>query len=235
MVAFGSTATLTVATTGTLPMTYRWVRGAPNIFISTTNSNIGIYATNNVSTGGVYKVAITNIAGPAVGGFSSSAYLYVVMPPTNRQVNLGDSASFSVSPVDPGLFTYQWQFNGTNINSGTNNTLALANVQNSDQGPYSVIVTVTTNLFVPPTAFTAGLFLGPPAAPSLLNSQLFPDGSFHGVLQGQAYRNYSIDVSTNLTNWAGLIPLTATNTLNPFTDPTATNAPQRFYRARVLQ
>jgi len=126
------------------------------------------------------------------------------------------------------------QFNGANINNATNTTLAFGQRSEFQSRPYSVVVTVTTNLFVPPTAFTAGLFIGPPTQPSLLNSQLFPDGSFHGVLQGQAYRNYAIDISTNLTNWAALIPLTATNTLNPFTDSTATNAPQRFYRARVV-
>ena len=41
----------------------------------------------------------------------------------------------------PGPFTYQWLLNSTNITDATNATLTLTNVQISDAGTYSVIVT----------------------------------------------------------------------------------------------
>ena len=53
------------------------------------------------------------------------------------------------------------------------------------------------------------------------------------MLNGQANQSYILEISTNLTNWTTLTTFTATNAAMPFTDTTATNAPQRFYRART--
>jgi len=153
------------------------LRGIPNVLILTTNSNIGFFVTNNVSTGGVYKVAITNIAGNAIGGFSSKCLPLRGHGTTNQQVNLGDSASFSVSPVDPGLFTYQWQFNGANINNAT--------IPPWRWPTFRIPIKARTRSSSPsprisscPNGLHRRTLYRPPTQPSLLNSQLFPDGSF---------------------------------------------------------
>jgi hypothetical protein len=52
----------------------------------------------------------------------------------------GNSAVFSVSAYGAPPFTYQWLFNGTNINGGTNSLLALTNIQSCNVGEYSVVV-----------------------------------------------------------------------------------------------
>ena len=45
----------------------------------------------------------------------------------------------SVTATGLGPLTFQWRFNGTNINGATNATLPLSNVQLSDKGFYSVL------------------------------------------------------------------------------------------------
>ena len=40
-------------------------------------------------------------------------------------------------------FSYQWNFNGTNIDGATNVSLVLANVQTNQAGSYSVTITNT--------------------------------------------------------------------------------------------
>ncbi len=186
----------------------------------------------------MYSVVITNVGGLAVRGaqlgLSSNANLYVFAPPTNQLVTAGGNATFTASPRGPVAgIAYQWQFKGGNLLNATNASLTLTNVQTSDQGDYSVAVSLPANASVPPATFTANLqVLLPP--PVLSNPQVMPDRSFHFVLQGQANKSYVLEISPNLTNWTTLTNLTATNASMPYLDLSATNAPQRFYRVRSV-
>ena len=63
--------------------------------------------------------------------------------------------------MEGALPTYQWQFNGTNLDGKTNVTLSLTNVQPASEGQYSVAIvnpsgqtnsaTATLTVIVPPT------------------------------------------------------------------------------------
>jgi hypothetical protein len=55
------------------------------------------------------------------------------------------------------------------------------------------------------------------------------DGSPQLALTGEPGQ-YTVQVSTDLINWAVLTNLTLTNTSGQFVDASATNYPQRFYR-----
>jgi hypothetical protein len=236
IVALGSSASFTCSATGSPPpLSFRWRRNNQTLpfgfFI--TNGTTSIFTTNNVTTNGFYNVAITNLAGAALG-LSSNGYLYVMAPPTDQTVAPGADATFSIVPqgIVPQI-QYQWQFNGGNVADATNSTLTLTNAQPSATGNYSVSVTITTNVPVPTAIFTAHLQVGPPG-PALSNPRVNANGSFSGVLLGQVSRTYALEISTNLSNWAVWTNITATSASTPFVDVTATNAPQRFYRARLL-
>jgi hypothetical protein len=65
--------------------------------------------------------------------------------PTNTTVTVGSNATFAVSAGGSPPLTYQWLFNGTNIIAdATSSTLTLTNVQFSQAGTYSVIVSNAT-------------------------------------------------------------------------------------------
>jgi hypothetical protein len=68
----------------------------------------------------------------------------IISQPTNQTVNVGGAATFTVVASGTPPLTYQWNFNGTNIVGATNTTLMLTNVQFSQAGNYTVLV---TNLF----------------------------------------------------------------------------------------
>ncbi len=87
---------------------------------------------------------------------------FITSQPTNVTVNVGGSASFSVTAGGTAPLSYQWSFGTTNIAGATNTTLTLTNVQLTQAGSYSVLVTniagstnsvaaVLTILAVPPT------------------------------------------------------------------------------------
>src|SRR5665213_862191 len=86
----------------------------------------------------------------------------ITAQPTNVTVNVGDTASFSVTDGGTPPLSYQWSFGTTNLVNATNATLTLTNVQLSQAGNYSVLVTnaygstnsiaaVLTVLAVPPS------------------------------------------------------------------------------------
>jgi hypothetical protein len=75
----------------------------------------------------------------------------IVSQPLNQQAPQGSSATFSVGAEGQTPFQYQWYFDGTNQLSSadnptaTNATLVLTNVQLSQSGAYSVVVSDTLN------------------------------------------------------------------------------------------
>jgi len=68
----------------------------------------------------------------------------IVSQPTNQAALQGSSASFGVIASGSLPLTYQWRKGATPIVSGTNASLTVTNVQVSDAGYYSVVVSNST-------------------------------------------------------------------------------------------
>jgi hypothetical protein len=64
----------------------------------------------------------------------------VAINPMQQAMMPGSNAIFSVSAQGTPPFTYQWQFNNSDITGATNSSLVLTNVQLSDNGNYRLIV-----------------------------------------------------------------------------------------------
>jgi hypothetical protein len=85
------------------------------------------------------EIAAIYSAGAA--GKCLAAYPPVItLQPADRTVVAGDSASFSVAASGAQPISYQWRFNGTNINGATGSSFTLAQAQSADAGVYSVIL-----------------------------------------------------------------------------------------------
>ena len=61
-------------------------------------------------------------------------------PPANQVAYISSNATFSVAATGSSPLRYQWRFNDTDLLNKTNNTLKLLNVQFTNAGPYSVLV-----------------------------------------------------------------------------------------------
>jgi alpha-tubulin suppressor-like RCC1 family protein len=64
----------------------------------------------------------------------------VIAQPVDQSVYVGASIIFSVQADGPPPLAYQWRLNGTNISGATSSTLILQNVQATQAGFYSVLV-----------------------------------------------------------------------------------------------
>ncbi|HUA66080.1 MAG TPA: immunoglobulin domain-containing protein, partial [Alphaproteobacteria bacterium] len=222
----GSTVTFTVTAAGTSPLNYQWLQNGSPLFGA--NSNTLTLTNLADSDAGTYTVIVTNSAGSVT---STPALLVTVSPlittqPANVFVAVGQSASFSVNVNGQVPFSYQWQFNGTNVANVTNRIYTLSNVQLSNAGSYQVIV---SNPFGTEISQSATLSVYPTAA-ATLNALSYNNGSFILSLTGVPGYSYTILDSTNLHIW---VPLT-TNTA-PFTVTNSSSYPFEFYRALYQQ
>ena len=210
----GATVRFLALAAGLPPLSYQWQRNGTSLAGATLNS----LTLNNVqwSDAGAYTLLVSNQHGSAA---SSVATLTVKAPPalTNQLANLiiasGGNASFAVFPIGTGPFTYQWQFNGTNLPGATAAILDLTNTPTAGAGVYTVRIT------------------GPYGTASA--SALLTVGTTLGVVQ---------NARQMILNWTGPWALqSAANANGPYADiPGAASpftnlmsaAPKQFFRLR---
>ena len=141
----GQNATFTVIASGTAPLSYQWFYNNDTLLTDATNASLTITNAQLSDTGG-YSVTVTNAFGPAE---SASANLTVSVPtapiivtqPQSQTVLPGQGAVFTVTAGGSAPLSYQWYFNtNTVLTNATSATLTLTNVQVTDGGAYSVVV-----------------------------------------------------------------------------------------------
>ncbi len=73
-----------------------------------------------------------------------SSGLAITGQPQSQTVAVGSNPAFNVTANGSGTLSYQWRFNGSTISGATTTMLALNNVQTSNAGNYTVVVTNTS-------------------------------------------------------------------------------------------
>lgn len=142
-VVLSAPVAFSVAAQGTAPLSYQWFyEGFP--LEGETNTTFAITSAQFFDIGN-YSVTVSNTTGFVT---SSNAYLDVHWPalpivtdsPTDQSVTVGGNVVFSVSYSGAGPFKFQWRLNGVDLVSATNAVLILNNVQVTNSGTYSVVV-----------------------------------------------------------------------------------------------
>jgi hypothetical protein len=153
----------------------------------------------------------------------------IIQPPVSLEVAAGSNATFSVVATGTAPLSYQWNLNGTAVSGATSSTLTLNNVQTTNAGSYTVVV---TNAADSVTSEVATLTVIPPAPPSLGAPGMTTNG-FTFQLSVSVGQTYVILVTTNFQDWTPIFTDVALTNSVVFTDPAATNSSRRFYRAMV--
>jgi len=224
-------------------LSYQWQADGTNLVdggqINGATTNVLTISNAQLTNSGTYSVAIINVAGSAL---SSNAVLTVtnfppaiVVQPASQTVNVGSLAALMVTATGTAPLGYQWQVDGTNlvdggqINGATTNVLTFTNVQLTNSGTYSVVVTNVAGSALSSNAVLTVIF-----SPSF-NSITATDGNF--ILSGfggSNYGTYFVLTSSNLLlpldSWTPLV----TNQFDIngdfiFTNAAQTNTPQLFY------
>jgi hypothetical protein len=145
-VYLGQSVTFSVGITsgGILPG-YQWRKdGGPIAGATGATLTIGSALSANA---GSYTVVVTNGAGSST---SNAAILtvstdippapIVATQPSSQNVNLGANVTFNVTASGATPLSYQWRKDGIPIAGAVNSALTLSNVQTSDAGTYTVLV-----------------------------------------------------------------------------------------------
>ena len=89
----------------------------------------------------------------------------IVSQPSSQVVFVGDNTAFSVGSAGTQPLSYQWMLNGTNLAATTASNLVLTNVQLTDAGSYSVLVSNSVGTALSSNAVLTVLISPPCAAP----------------------------------------------------------------------
>jgi HYDIN/CFA65/VesB family protein/centrosomal CEP192-like protein/Ig-like domain-containing protein/immunoglobulin I-set domain protein len=170
-VLVGQTATFSVGTSGTAPLSYQWQKNGAAIS-GATSASYTTPAEVISDNGAQFTVVVSNAVGSVT---SSPATLTVtvsplapsiVTQPANQTTTVGQSAIFSVTASGTAPLSYQWRKNGTAISGATAASYTTPAEVSSDSGAQFTVVisnsagTVTSN--------AATLTVNPdPVAPSI--------------------------------------------------------------------
>jgi hypothetical protein len=230
-VAVGSNVTIQASVIGGWPLTNRWRRGSFNLVtnvLAAKQTNTFITLPNiQTNQAGSYAFGVLNQV--ASSPLSSNAYVTVVVPPTNTTALSRTDAQLAVRAFGLPRIVYQWKAGDANIPGATNAILVLTNVQMSQSGTYSVVVSVITNTAIAPATFSADLTVEP-GQPVLSQPVSLSAAEFQFLLTGDSNQTYAVQFSPDLTNWTTFTNVPYSSDPVTVTDPAATES-RKFYRA----
>ena len=156
----GATVTFTADATGGQPINYQWFKNG-TVIGNGTNSTFQLF---NVTTNDIanYFVRVRNALGEVT---SSNATLLVnvrvsiLEQPQSQEAGVGDNINFRVVARGTPPLGYQWRRNGVDIFGAQSSTYIIPNVQETNAGNYTVVI---TNSFSSVTSQVAVLIVQSP-------------------------------------------------------------------------
>jgi hypothetical protein len=226
---WGESATFSVAASGPAAPNYQWQENGTNLsdgpHISGSATPQLILRAITFADAGSYRVIVFNCLGSAI---SSNAILTVLEglsiteQPRSQVGYSGKSVNFNVTASGSPLPSYQWQKDGAAIAGATDSSLVLTNLQTTNAGRYTVLV---TNSFASLTSSNAYLSVNPPGV-SLVTYPGLTIGGVAGSTYGIQY-NASL---TKSTGWQGMTNLSLDVPTALWFDVQPATQQQRFYR-----
>ena len=160
---------------------------------------------------------------------------FIVAHPQNQTIAPSNTVTFTVVAAGSAPLAYQWYFNtNTPLANATNGTLTLANVQATNAGTYSVMVTNIAGSVISSNAVLT-VSSGAPAQPQVSGLIYNNDGTFSLTVNGDSGPDYIVQASTNLVDWTSIFTNHSPTLPFVWSDAAASNFSQRFYRIQLGQ
>lgn len=177
----GDWAGFQVQVSGIEPMFYQWFFNETNLLHDATNAILQL-PDARLAYSGSYYVVVTNGSGSVTSSpvmLTVTESPFILQPHTNQWVWVGGTADFSVDAAGNLPLAYQWFFGGAALLGATNSDLQLTNVQFSQAGAYTVVV---TNAFGAVTSAPATLVVYPLTTVPVASEAILRAAMAHGGL-----------------------------------------------------
>ena len=144
-VTAGQTATFSVVSNGTAPLSYQWQKNGATI-AGATLSSYTTPATTSADNGATFVVVVTNAVGNVTSNTATLTVSSAAVAPTieaqpaNETVMVGQAATFSVVAGGTAPLSYQWQKNGANIGGATSSSYTTSAAATADNGATFAVV-----------------------------------------------------------------------------------------------
>ena len=159
---------------------------------------------------------------------------YIAAQPQNVTNAPGQSATFTVVAGGTGPLVYQWYFNtNTPVPNATNSTLTLNNLQTTNAGAYSVVVTNGAGSIASSNAFLIVSSLEATPARPQVSGSVFNNEIFSLIVNGDAGPDYIVQASTNLVTWQSLFTNHLVTPPFNWSDSNAASYTRRYYRIQL--
>jgi hypothetical protein len=155
-------------------------------------------------------------------GAGKCAVPFITAQPRGQVGYWGKSVTLTVTTAGTAPLSYQWLQNGTPIEGATGSSLILTNLQATNAGNYSVVV---SNAYGSTTSSNAYLTVNPAGVSLALYSGITIDGVV-GLTYGI---QYSTDLS-NTNGWRGMANVTLNVPTELWFDVQPASQPRRYYR-----
>ena len=194
----GQSIQLSVVASGSPTLTYQWQLNGAAIS-GATNSSYTTPVLTSADNGDSFTVLISNPVNKVVSSAAALTVLPAVAPtitqqPTSLSVLANNPATFTVAASGSSPFSYQWQFNGVNLPGTNSPSYSILEVQASNAGTYSVIV---TNAAGSVSSVGATLSIAPPGVNLALNQPATASS-----IQGSGFTANLVNDGDLTTRWA---------------------------------
>lgn len=207
----GGTTYFRIEATGAWPLSYQWeFKGTP--IPGATNSTLALSDVRTDQAGN-YAVKVSNPLGDIV---SKPAVLEVfpiliAAPPQAAITFIGGTAQLSVDARGSGPLSFSWHHDGKLIEGATNAVLDLENVQASEAGLYSVVVSNSFGTAASPAALLTVAPILIPVQPRDQITFIGGPASFEVLAEGKPPLGYSWVLNGEILPGATNATLTLTN------------------------
>lgn len=214
-VAAGQPISLSVAVSGSGPLSYSWL--FQNVAIGGANSSNLVINNAQESNEGIYRAVVTNSVGSTMSALISvrvdPAGPTIVSNPLSRTLPASSNATFVVTAAGSQPLAYQWFFDNAPIAGASSAQYSLGGVQSGNGGDYYVIVSnskgsVTSTVAKLTVTALAPYFTAQPADASVIGGG---SHTFIGLANGSLPITYQWQHTSNNIPGATRPSLTLTN------------------------
>jgi glucose/arabinose dehydrogenase len=140
-IASGHDASFSVVASGTTPLNFQWRFNG--LDLPADSRETLFFTAVSASDAGSYDVVVSNSSGSVTSAVASLSVIIppgIIFQPASQTARSGQAASFSVAARGTPPLSYQWRFNGLDIEGEIGTILILDPATTSNAGNYDIIV-----------------------------------------------------------------------------------------------